>query len=251
MKLTPLLLLLASAALPASQAVAQTSPQPAAKPAPARPAASPTASAGERTATLSGGTGAASRQPILTRDELRACLGQEESIRLRIAEHQQARAPLDREREGIAAQQEALRAERTQVDAASARVTEFRGRMEAHAARVVAWNRDIEAFNARPPAGPAGERERLRLNTEREALQKAQTELEAERGSITADSEKIIAAFNAKARQLDAAIADWNQRNNAWNQTGAKLEEERKGWVTSCADRRYREDDEIAIKAGR
>jgi chromosome segregation ATPase len=251
MKLTPLLLLLASVALPVPQAVAQTTPQPATKPTPARPAASPAVPAGERTATLSGGTGTVSRQPILTREELRACLGQEESIRLRIAEHQQARAPLDREREGIAAQQETLRAERTQVDAAASRVTSLRGRMEAHAARVSAWNRDIEAFNARPPSGPAGERERLRLNTEREALQKAQADLEAERGSITADSEKIVAAFNAKARQLDAAVADWNQRNNAWNQTGAKLEEERRGWVTGCADRRYREDDEIAIKAGR
>lgn len=251
MKLTPLLLLLASAALPLAPAVAQTSPKPAAKPAPARPAASPAAPAGDRTATLSGGTGTASRQPILTRDELRACLGQEESMRLRMAEHQQARAPLDREREGIAAQQEALRAERAQVDAVAARAAELRGRMEAHSARVATWNRDIEAFNARSPTGPAGERERLRLNTEREALQKAQTELEAERGSITADNERIVVAFNAKARQLEAAIADWNQRNNGWNQTSAKLEEERKGWVTSCADRRYREDDEIAIRAGR
>jgi chromosome segregation ATPase len=251
MKLTPLLLLLAGTALPVVQAVAQVPPQPAPKSAPASPAAKPAVPAGERTVTLGGGSGTASRQPILTRDELRACLRQEESIRVRLAGHQQARGPLDREREGITSQQDALRTERTQVDAAAAPMAELRARMEAHAARVVAWNRDIEAFNARPPAGQAGERERQRLNTEREALQKAQTDLEAERSRITASYEQTVSAFNAKARQLDAAVADWNQRNNGWNQTGAQLEEERKAWVAGCADRRYREDDEIAIKAGR
>jgi hypothetical protein len=46
-------------------------------------------------------------------------------------------------------------------------------------------------------------------------------------------------------------VQEWNTRNQAWNEAGARLEGERKDWVTGCADRRYREDDEIAIKAGR
>jgi chromosome segregation ATPase len=248
MKLTPLLLLLASVALPLSNATAQTTNAPA-RPA-AKPAAKPPAPA-DRTATLSGGSGTASRLPILTRDELRACLNNEESIRLRIAEHQGARAPLDRERDDIRVQQESLRAERAQVDAVSTRATEFRGRMEAHAQRVAQWNRESEAFNARPPTGFAGERERQRLNTERDALQKAQTALEAERTAITADNERVIAAFNAKAKQIETVVQEWNTRNQAWNDAGARLEGERKDWVAGCADRRYREDDEIAIKAGK
>jgi chromosome segregation ATPase len=192
-----------------------------------------------------------SRQPILTRDELRECLSREESIRTRLAEHQAARAPLDRERDDIRVSQDALRTERQQVDAVVARASEFRGRMEAHAQRVAQWNREMEVFNARPPTGSAGERERVRLNTERDALQKSQAELEKERVALAADNERAVVPFNAKAKQIESVVQEWNTRNQAWNEAGARLEGERKDWVTGCADRRYREDDEIAIKAGR
>lgn len=255
MKLKPLLLVLACTAIPMSQALAQTAP----KPQPARPAAKPAAKPAtpaapaapqERTATL-GGSGGGSSKPILTREELRACLKQEETIRVSLAEHQAARAPLDKEREDIAKMREALAAERAQVQAASDKAAEFRARMEAHAARVAQWNRDVEAFNSNPPKGPFGERERVRINTEREALQKAQTEFEAERATVAAQGEKAVAAYNANAKALEARVADWNQRNQAWNEAGQRLESQRNGWVDACADRRYREDDEIAIKAGR
>lgn len=264
MKLTPLLLVLAATALSTPSALSQTASNPAAKPAAkpapkpapkpaARPAAkAPAAAATEKTATIGGGANAASATlPILTRDELRACLKQEETIRVRLGEHEAARAPLDQERQGVTAKQEALRLERAQVEAVAAKTTAFRAKMEAHAARVAAWNRDVEAFNARAPQGAAGERERVRINTEREGLQKAQTELEAERVAMAGDNEKIVASFNAKVKEVEAAVDQWNQRNKDWNEAGARLEAERKGWVSACADRRYREDDEIAIKAGR
>jgi chromosome segregation ATPase len=254
-------LLLAGTALPLSHAAAQTATtpaRPAAKPAepatksatkPAAPAAP--AAAADRTATLGGGTGTVSRQPILTRDELRECLSQEQSIRTRLAEHQGARAPLDRERDDIRARQDALRAERQQVDIVVARASEFRGRSEAHAQRVAQWNREMEAFNARPPSGSAGERERVRLNSERDALQKSQAELETERVALAADNERTVVPFNAKVKQVEAVVQEWNARNQAWNEAGARLEGDRKDWVAGCADRRYREDDEIAIRAGR
>jgi hypothetical protein len=260
MKLTPLLLVLAATALSTPLALSQTASNPAAKPAakpapkPAvRPAAkAPSAAAAEKTATIGGGANAAGATlPILTRDELRACLKQEETIRVRLGEHEAARAPIDQERQGVTAKQEALRLERVQVEAVAAKTTAFRTKMEAHAARVAAWNRDVEAFNARAPQGAAGERERVRINTEREGLQKAQTELEAERVAMAGDNERIVASFNAKVKEVEAVVDQWNQRNQGWNEAGAKLEAERKGWVSACADRRYREDDEIAIKAGR
>ena len=266
MKLTPLLLVLAATALSTPLALSQTASNPAAKPAAkpapkpapkpavrqAAPAAAATATATEKTATIGGGANAASTTlPILTRDELRACLKQEETIRVRLGEHEAARAPIDQERQGVTAKQEALRLERAQVEAVAAKTTAFRAKMEAHGARVAAWNRDVEAYNTRTPQGAAGERERVRINTEREGLQKAQTELEAERVAMAADNEKIVASFNAKVKEVEAAVDQWNQRNKAWNEAGALLEDERKGWVSACADRRYREDDEIAIKAGR
>ncbi len=260
MKLSPFLLVLACALFPFTSAHAQTATKPApakpaakppAKPAP-KPAAKPAVAAQEKTATLGGGNvGSAAALPILSREELRACLNQEETVRTRLAEHQERRAPIDEARQGIGAQQEALRNERAQVDAVAARVQAFRAKMESHSARVAKWNADAQAFNSQPPAGSVGERERQRINTERTALQAAQTELETERKTMTEENEKIVAAYNAKVKEVEAAVAAWNQRNLAWNEAGQKLEDERKGWVGACADRRYREEDENAIRAGK
>ena len=68
---------------------------------------------------------------------------------------------------------------------------------------------------------------------------------------LAATTESVVGAYNAKARVLDARVTAWNERNAAWNDTTAKLETERKAWVSSCADRRYREDDETAIRQGK
>ena len=58
-------------------------------------------------------------------------------------------------------------------------------------------------------------------------------------------------AYNAKAQALDARVQAWNARNSAWNEVTTALDTERKAWVTACADRRYREDDETAIRQGK
>ena len=57
--------------------------------------------------------------------------------------------------------------------------------------------------------------------------------------------------FNGKAAALDARVSSWNERNAKWNEMSVAMESERKAWVTSCSDRRYREEDETAIKAGK
>jgi len=61
----------------------------------------------------------------------------------------------------------------------------------------------------------------------------------------------MVAAFNAKATVMDGKVVAWNQRNEEWNKTSKALEADRAKWVADCADRRYREDDEKAIKAGK
>ena len=61
----------------------------------------------------------------------------------------------------------------------------------------------------------------------------------------------MVNAYNANAKAVEARVVDWNTRNQAWNDAGVNLETERQEWVQQCADRRYREDDEAAIKAGK
>ncbi|MBX3638716.1 MAG: hypothetical protein KF683_25365 [Rubrivivax sp.] len=213
-----------------------------------RPAGPAAASADGKTLSLGGGSGSG---PLLTRDELRACLQREESIRTRIAEVEVARQPLDREKETIAVEQEALRTERAAIDERRRLVEEFGARMKVYGDRVADWNARVKDFNDADRKGGAADRQRTRLNKEREDLEKERLALEAEKVQLNASNEEIIRAYNAKASALETRIAAWNDRNRRWNDDSVLVEAERKDWVNGCSNRRYREEDELAIKRGR
>ena len=106
-------------------------------------------------------------------------------------------------------------------------------------------------LNNASPTGMQGERQREALNKERAEIEKERTALEAERARISSGSADAVRAYNVKAGALDARVGDWNQRNARWNEMSTALETDRQGWVTGCSDRRYREEDETAIKAGK
>jgi predicted nucleic acid-binding Zn-ribbon protein len=258
MKTTPLSILsaLLLAALP-GLAMAQTPApaKPAAKTtvkAPAKsaaaPVAAPVAAAGDKTLSIGGKSGSG---PILTRDELRACLSQEEVIRKRLEAHTLLRAPLDKEKADLAAAQQSLRADRAPLEDMKKQAEALSERMKAYAARVTAWNDSVTAFNANTPTGAKGDRDRNALNKEREDLGVQQKVLETEKTEFSAKSEAIVRDYNAKAAAVDAQVTGWNKRNEQWNQDARALEADRSEWVISCADRRYREDDETAIKNGK
>ena len=237
-------LLAPCAASAQTQAPAQNPAKASAKPAPTG-AAKP---AGDKTLSFAAGSG---KGPILSRDELRACIQQEESVRTRMTEHEARRGPLNAEKEAIAAEQAALRAERGPIDEVKKQADELAERFKAYTARVEAWNQRVADFNAKPGSGSQADKQRNELNKEREDLQKAQTELEADKARLTSAGEVAVRNYNAKAGTLDQRVADWNQRNQAWNDATRLLETERQGWVGNCSDRRYREDDEIAIRRGK
>lgn len=230
--------------------LAQTTPvKPAAKPT-VKPTA--TAPADGKTLSLSGGSGtAAVRGPLLTREELRSCLKQEESLRTRLAALDAGRAPLDQEKQAITADQLALRAERAPLDDVKKKSEEFALRLKDFSARVQSWQERVEAHNSARPAGSTYDRNQAQLKKDREEIEKERLDLEIERLRLSASGEEVVRTYNAKAQALDERVTAWNARNSAWNETTAALDAERKGWVSSCADRRYREDDETAIRQGK
>jgi predicted nucleic acid-binding Zn-ribbon protein len=230
---------------PAAKPAAKAAAKPAATPAKPAKAAS---AADDKTLSLGGKS---SSGPILTRDELRACLSQEEVIRKRLEAHTALRAPLDKEKADLSAAQQNLRTERAPLEDMKKQAEDLSQRMKDYGARVNGWNERVAAFNAAPPAGAKADRERLALNKEREDLGVAQKALETEKTDFAAKSEALVKDYNAKAAVVDAQVTGWNQRNEQWNQDARALEADRSEWVISCADRRYREDDEIAIKRGK
>jgi chromosome segregation ATPase len=220
---------------------------------PARPGALPAAAPTTSASAPTRGFGSA-RGPLLTRDELRACLSQDEDLKKRRAAHDAAVGPLEDEKKAIAEQQAAMRAERAKLDGGelNAAVTAFGQRAKVFEERRAKFEVRLKAYNDAGRTATAEEREAI--EAERAELQKEHGALEAERkrvqGMQTALRE-AAQAYNAKIGPFEARVADWNKRQAAFNETGAAIESDRLAWAGSCGNRRYREDDELAIRQGK
>jgi seryl-tRNA synthetase len=237
--MTPILRLTALAALAAfsSAALTQTAPSivmPASPPAKAAPK------------TLGG------KAPIgkmLTRDELRVCLKRLDGVNTTSKDLEPKRVALDREKEDLVKRGEALKAEQAEIDVKLAAVREWEGRMRVHAAEIESFNQRLKAADE----APRSKREEMakELDAERERLNKARVPLGEEEARLVPVYQSAVKSYNEKAQARDAVVADWNGRNKALNELGLKHEEERSAWLTECANRPYREDDEIAIQKGK
>lgn len=229
-----------------------TPAKPAAKPAATKPTATAAAAKPADNKTLTLGSGKNPGGPILTRDELRACLKEEERLRTRLTEVEGGRGALDREKEALGVEQAALRADRAPLDELKKRTDDLAARLRDYAARVDAWNKGVTEFNANLRANTAtSERQRVEFNRQREELAKLLVELEAEKARHTAESEGLVRAYNVRLAALDSRVVDWNQRNAQANEANKALEVERQAWLAGCGDRRYREEDEQAVRAGK
>lgn len=186
---------------------------------------------------------------MLSRDELRACLKRLDGVNTSTKDLEQRRAALDKEKEDLVKSGDALKAERADVDAKLAAVRDWEGRMRAHGAEIEAFNQRLKAADEAPKA----KREEMakEFDAERDRLGKARVPLGEEEGRVVPAYQSAVKAYNDKAQARDAVVADWNGRNKAINEVSLKHDEERSAWLGECANRPYREDDEIAIKSGK
>jgi septal ring factor EnvC (AmiA/AmiB activator) len=202
-----------------------------------------------RAATKSLGGKAAPGGKMLTREELRACMKRQDAVNSVGKDLQQRRAALDAEREELLKSGDALKAMKADVEAKLTVVREWEGRMRAHAA-------DIESFNRKTKAveeAPRNQREELSkaLEADRDNLSKVRATLSDEEARLVPVYQSAVRAYNERALARDGVVNDWNTRNKALNDSSTQLENERTDWLTECANRPYREDDEVAIKAGK
>lgn len=221
---------------------------PPAKPAATAPSIVIPASPGAKTQPKTLG-GKAPAGKLLTRDELRVCMKRLDGVNTAAKDLEKSRSALDREKDDLVKSGDALKTERVDVDTKLAAVRDWEVRMRTHGA-------EIETFNTRSKAAeaaPRAEREALAkdLEAERERLNKARAPLADEEARVVPGYQNAVKTYNDRAQARDAVVADWNGRNKALNEQSLKHEEERGAWLTECANRPYREDDEIAIKAGK
>jgi hypothetical protein len=118
----------------------------------ARPPARPASSA-SGVASLGGGAGAGKDLPILTRDQLRDCLAQQDKLHAEEAEIVAQQRDMDADKNEITQQGQALQAELAALDRTSASgVQVYNAKAVEHERRIDAYNARSKPFNARVEA---------------------------------------------------------------------------------------------------
>ena len=193
--------------------------------------------------------GKAANGKMLSRDELRACLKRLDAVNVAAKDLTPRRTALDAEKDEINKSGEPLKAMLVDVNAKLALVREWEARTAKHGT-------EVEAFNGRMKAAEEMTRSQRdatmpELNAERDRLTKARAEIDADNARLVPAYQAAAKGYNEKVLVRDNAVGDWNERNKALNEQSLKQDEERQAWLTECANRPYREDDETAIKAGK
>jgi chromosome segregation ATPase len=200
------------------------------------------------TKTLSGKSGSGK---IMTRDELRVCLKQQESLASRKAELEARQNAIAAERIEIQKETDAIKAEQAALGSRKAAVDDLNARMTAFSAKVKDLQARQEDFERSGRGGPTAERERRKLEKEAADIKKEETELNAERDKLQAGGNELVAKLNARVDAQQQRAQSWNDRSKQLGTDQQAYEDDRINWIDTCGNRRYKEDDEKAIKAGK
>jgi DNA repair exonuclease SbcCD ATPase subunit len=186
---------------------------------------------------------------LLSFDELGACLKQRDDLARRKPQLEADRAKLDGERQELTQIDESLKAERSKIDKLNETAADISKRTKELSAQLADYNERVAKFDAAPPSGPVGDRQRRSLERDRAALDKAAADLEAERAALGPNAEQVVKTYQARASARDTAAAEWNTRNAALAKSAASYEDELSIFKSDCEGRPYREDDEKLIQS--
>lgn len=91
-------------------------------------------------------------------------------------------------------------------------------------------------------------RERGKLELERVDLVNEGNALKEFFDALDRTSQESVDSYNARAKVRDAGVDSWNARNRVAKEREASHRDLESGWQKSCNERRYREDDEAALR---
>lgn len=188
---------------------------------------------------------------ILSKEELRACMALKASNDKGGLEMERRRVELDKERDELANAPDSGDAARAAVAEKLNAVKEADAALDAHAKAVEDWNERMADFEKRSKDMRNADRRRQVLKQEQFALKANEEKLMAERKEKVAVYEAAVKDANDKIAQGGKRNADWNARNEQLADAEQDLLDARHKWASECGDRRFREEDEIAIKAGK
>lgn len=198
------------------------------------------------TKTLNGD--APAKGAMMSRDELRSCLKEQQVQTVRVAELEKRRAEIEAETDAVRQQKDTVQAERDAYAAKVAQVQAFKERVKAHGERVALYNQRTKEFKESPPVANA-ERERGQLEAEGDALAKADAAIKAEAAQWTGTMEPARVALTEHTQSQQAAAATAIEHNRVFNEEAKGYDEQLAAWKQRCGNRPYREADEKAIRA--
>jgi chromosome segregation ATPase len=185
---------------------------------------------------------------LMTREELRACMKRQEDIKAKSAALDQAKAAMAQEKQGVASANDELKALRDEAGKQSDIFKQTDAAVREHSVRVEQWNIDMKEAEDSPMR--SAERRKKELQNERAGLTTRNNELLAQRDAQFKRYEAAVEQFNARSKALEANIKDWNQRNQNLVDDADKVLEMHDNYSADCGGRRFREEDETAIKSG-
>jgi len=188
---------------------------------------------------------------LLTREQLRVCLAQQQDLATRKAPLEAERDRLERERQQYDAAARTLETERAAVDKLQAEAADLRRRSDELGQKIADFNERARNFQASPGSGPTAQRQQQTLERDKAALDKASKDLDAERADLVARADKQGKAYNELVAQRNQAAGDWNARNAQFTRSVQAFEASLADWKADCEGRPYREDDEKALQAGK
>jgi len=192
---------------------------------------------------------------LLTRDELRACMQMQADMKSGGATLERDKAELQREKAALQQAGEALKAEKEALERSRQEVSAaFKAKADAHAERIAEFNRknaELTEIEKKENRGNRAERMRRDMEKEHKELKSADEALRTEMDALNRSNAEAATALNAKAAAHEQNVRNWNDRNDAFTTRVSDHRNVDDRWSSNCADRRYDELDEIAIKQGR
>jgi chromosome segregation ATPase len=186
---------------------------------------------------------------VMSIHELRACIKQQEGLKSQRQDIEQRRARLDAERVEIEKDTQVLKPLRDEVVARNEKIKAFNEKNNAFAARVNAFNERSEEVKKSGRTGPALDRLLREQDKEQRELKSADAALKEEGKGLMDGVQERIDELNARTDASQKRASLWNERNKQWETDASVYEDKRMDWSANCGGRRFREDDEKAIRA--
>ncbi|MFZ4539848.1 hypothetical protein [Propionivibrio sp.] len=191
----------------------------------------------------------AASKSMMTRDELRRCMKLPDTIKAMAAAVEQSKGVLDQDRLKIDPAKAELATLRTEVEAQKAVVQKSDGAVRELSKEIDQWNTELEDLEKND--SKTAQRRLKEIKGQQSGLMARNKDAVSQRDKAFGAYEAAVAKFNARGKELETSINEWNARNQRLVEEAEKVTELRDDYAADCSNRRFREEDEIAIKQGK